>query len=1001
MNLNFLQINLGRGREAQDLMVNNARQKNVDIILISEQYKKMDNKQWYQDSIGKASIYVRNSNLKINKIEENNENFVTIHCQGMRIYSCYFSPNMELSDFLNRLSRLEEHIKSGNTPVFIGGDFNSKSPEWQSDKLDKRGAAVSEMIASLDLIVLNRGNSPTFRRGESGTIIDITVASASLAAKTNKWEVLEDETLSDHQYIVSEINGVRSVYHESRTKSRWNTRKLNMEAIIEALERMKTSTSLSQLIDHTDLDIVVARLSEILTHVCNAGMPKNKTPCKSRKPAYWWNEEIASLRTRCLRAKRVATRKKGDNVSMNLYREARKDLKDAIKNSKRKSWDALCSEINNDPWGLPYRIVMKKLGNHNKIPGITNPAWAHTIVNTLFPRTERTETLHATVHLVREQDLFLQDEVMAICRKLKKGKAPGPDGVPNEIIAIVGKQWPGLFTSIFNTCLKMGVFPTAWKKQMLVLLRKADKPLDNPSSYRPLCLLDTCGKFLERLLVKRMEAELNSNGGFSSMQFGFVKKKSTLDAIREVVNIAKRAKEGKRFCAIVTLDIKNAFNTADWEVIRQNIRERNFSEYLIKMIDSYLNNRVLEYETDEGIMQYRVSAGVPQGSILGPFLWNLMYDGLLNLALPEGSALVGYADDVALVVDKPNPDLIEIVTNDSLGRINRWLRANHLQLAAAKTEAILITKRRSFNYPQLCVGGHVIQIKRSLRYLGMHLDGSISFNEHVKVVSEKALGTARILSQIMPNMRGPGQTTRKLIAGVAYAQMLYGAPILNDVMKKGSMNINKMEKVQRTSTIRVTSAYRTISTSAAAVLASIPPVELILEERSEVYNEMKSLTIVYSTLERNIIKKNARKRLYQKWQKSWNEDKNGRWTHKLIPDIEKWMERKHGEVNFFVTQALSGHGNFSKYLERFKIRQNGTCDMCGSPNDDAEHTIFECNFWVTPRCILNDFLGVNITAENMTTLMLEKEENWCKCSNFIEQILRTKKKYQEIRLLNP
>lgn len=81
-------------------------------------------------------------------------------------------------------------------------------------------------------------------------------------------------------------------------------------------------------------------------------------------------------------------------------------------------------------------------------------------------------------------------------------------------------------------------------------------------------------------------------------------------------------------------------------------------------------DRVLLYETDEEFKQYQITSSVPHESVLGPFLWNVMYDGLLNMRLPGGARLIEYAVDIALVVSQSTAELIEIVINDSLSRCN-------------------------------------------------------------------------------------------------------------------------------------------------------------------------------------------------------------------------------------------------------------------------------------------------------------------------------------------
>ena len=94
--------------------------------------------------------------------------------------------------------------------------------------------------------------------------------------------------------------------------------------------------------------------------------------------------------------------------------------------------------------------------------------------------------------------------------------------------------------------------------------------------------------------------------------------------------------------------MKNAFNTANWLNIVNALKALKTPQYLVTIIQDYLSNRVLIYDTDLGPMQYNVTAGVPHVSVLGPLLWNVIYDGVLRIVLAGSSKMFGFADDIAL-----------------------------------------------------------------------------------------------------------------------------------------------------------------------------------------------------------------------------------------------------------------------------------------------------------------------------------------------------------------
>ncbi|MBV2145438.1 MAG: hypothetical protein KTM48_01705, partial [Wolbachia endosymbiont of Pissodes strobi] len=177
-----------------------------------------------------------------------------------------------------------------------------------------------------------------------------------------------------------------------------------------------------------------------------------------------------------------------------------------------------------------------------------------------------------------------------------------------------------------------------------------------------------------------------------------------------------------------------------------------------------------------------------------------MYDELLNLTLPDSCFLNGFADDVALVATGRSTEILELAVNDSMRRIQEWLNLSGLKLAVHKTEAVLITERRVFRTPILILGKDRIPLKRSGKYLGVQLDSRLKFNDHVKLMVEKSMATAKNLSKLMPNIGGPRECRRRLLNSAVHSQLLYGAEIWAKTMDTLDLR-RKMKGVQRRSAL--------------------------------------------------------------------------------------------------------------------------------------------------------------------------------------------------------
>ncbi|XP_073821380.1 uncharacterized protein [Musca autumnalis] len=531
-----------RGKVADAILPQIVREQEADIMVISEQYSSKTSGQWFEDESKTAAIWIPDRRNKKPMKEGKGNGYVWIQFAEVTIMSCYLTPSDSIDEFQSKLDAIEDESRRVDGNIIMAGDFNSRAIEWGSQETNGRGRRIIDMTARLGLTVANVGCVPTFRRpGCIGTIPDITLVSENIARRICNWVVLEIYTASDHQYIsyslqpASRTTTTREIREGTR---KWNVKKLNRRALISEIDRQ--NRLLSQERNATEL---VNRTMENIIKGCNKSMPKVKDRGIGKPAVYWWSNQVAELRAKCLKQRRKYTRAKRRgpaNIEHAEYKEAKKALQITIQESKQRKWEEMRQDINRDPFGLGYKVVMKKLGAQTPT-NVMDVETMGNIVNTLFPthetRVETTTNVHVT------PTMFTMEELKLAATKLKNNKAPGPDGVPSEVLKEIAEARPNILLNMYNQCMLEEVFPIPWKEQQFVLISKGKGDPKAPSSYRPLCMLNTAGKLYERLLKQRIEEAIRLKGGLSERQHGFRPGKSTIGAIQEVVDVFNAAQQ--------------------------------------------------------------------------------------------------------------------------------------------------------------------------------------------------------------------------------------------------------------------------------------------------------------------------------------------------------------------------------------------------------------------------------------------------------------------------
>ena len=246
-------------------------------------------------------------------------------------------------------------------------------------------------------------------------------------------------------------------------------------------------------------------------------------------------------------------------------------------------------------------------------------------------------------------------------------------------------------------------------------------------------------------------------------------------------------------------------NTAKWTKIVEALTKLQAPKYIERIVVAFLLGRRLYCDSDDGEKLFPMTCGVPQGSVLGPLLWLIMYNGVLTLRLPNGVTTIGFADDIGVTIVAKRLDEIEIYANETIWEINSWLKKSGLLLAEHKTELVLISKRRKDTTVEIKVGQKAIYSQESLKYLGAK-DKRLNFKKHFECAATKASSIAVAISRILPNIGGPRQSRRRLISRVVSSVLLYAAPVWATVLENKS-NCGKLGMAYRLSALRVCSAY--------------------------------------------------------------------------------------------------------------------------------------------------------------------------------------------------
>ena len=265
------------------------------------------------------------------------------------------------------------------------------------------------------------------------------------------------------------------------------------------------------------------------------------------------------------------------------------------------------------------------------------------------------------------------------------------------------------------------------------------------TNYRPVSLVSVVGKVLEGIIARRLTAHLEHHHLLSTRQFGFRKGRSSADLNLLLVSKWSDALDQGTPTAVLALDIAGAFDRVWHAALVERLRSVGVSGALLQLLRDYLHERYMRVvHNGQQSAPQTVAAGVPQGSVLGPLLWNIYINDLLNL-VPSAMA---YADDitVSLPFASGEEEATSSRLNSLLGRIEDWGRRWQVSFAPHKTQLLVVSRTRK--HIRLCYNGTTLEPEDKIKILGVTYDSKLTFKTHIEELARTAAGKLASLRRI-------------------------------------------------------------------------------------------------------------------------------------------------------------------------------------------------------------------------------------------------------------
>ena len=767
----------GKIEKLKWLLNENFKGKEPDILLLCEtwmsanspdiclpNYKKIEARRQHKKG-GGVCIFVSNRLTFRPRpdLHKNDTNFE--HCiveiklkkHNLLVGSVYRAPNCNQQDFLTAYKEFVSGLKEvPNSKLILGMDHNL---DLLKNHLHNNTQEFININYDCDLFPVI--TKPTRITHTSATLIDNIFLDSLLTGNITNRIIVDD--ISDHLPVVTILEGINPSQRKRVQITSRDMRQKQLKALKIELTDKLNSTELNGNVD-TQFERVHGLILDSLDKHCPLRNRLIHT-AKIRKEPWLTSGLVISInKQRKLYQNSIrydATEK--DIIMYKNYRNVLTKLKritkisyyqmkcQEYKNNTQKLWNLVnsCIGKSNDKSTVIDLLKIDNIEIHDSKRIANEFGQYFSKIGNVYAdniKPSKTNMIDYLKVIPRNaKSLYLtpttEVEIMNLINQLPNKKSSGYDNIDNVILKNIKECISSTLAKIFNLSMLEGKFPDLMKLAEVVLLHKS-KETYLLNNYRPISLLITISKLLEKIMYARTYSFLQTTKQLYESQHGFRKGHSCEYAISELTSAILKNKETNRYTISLFLDLSKAFDSLKHDTLLKKMELYGVRDVALNWYTSYLSSRQLRAKcttssgNSEVSQKYPVTYGTPQGSCLGPLLF-LLFCNDLRLHLTYLSC-IQFADDTTLYTSGKKIRLLECEINHDLETISDWFKANKLTLNVDKTVCMIFPPNKAtVSNIHIKILDQVIPTCTQTKFLGLWLDTNLSWDKHLSVICSK------------------------------------------------------------------------------------------------------------------------------------------------------------------------------------------------------------------------------------------------------------------------